>query len=78
MFTCHLENNNKFIYELKSTKFSINLVFKSNNENNLSSLYSYSYSIIFDKGCPTKVEPFLKKNLITNLDKKVQEQIKNI
>ncbi|WP_156940239.1 hypothetical protein [Mycoplasmoides alvi] len=54
------------------------MVFKSNNENNLSSLYSYSYSIIFDKGCPTKVEPFLKKNLITNLDKKVQEQIKNI
>lgn len=64
-----LENNKKFIKELKSTKFSINLWFKSNIKGKI-----YSYSVIFNNKSEIKIEPFFHKSMIP-LDKDVEQEI---
>ncbi len=65
-----LEDNKKFIEELKSKKFSVNLRFKSNFQNKI-----YSYSIIFDDESQIYIEPFFYKNIIY-LDKIDEQEIK--
>lgn len=65
-----LENNKKFIEELKSTKFSINLNFKSNIKGKI-----YSYSVIFNNESEIEIEPFFHKN-ITYLDMKDEQEIR--
>lgn len=64
-----LEDNKKFIEELKSKKFSVNLRFKSNFQNKI-----YSYSIIFDDKNQISIETFFHKN-ITCLDKVDEQEI---
>ena len=63
-----LEDNKKFIEELKSKKFSINLRFKSNFQKKI-----YSYSIIFDDENSISIEPFFHKNIIRLNEKDEQE-----
>ncbi len=65
-----LENNKKFIEELKSKKFSVNLRFKSNFQNKI-----YSYSIIFDDKNQISIETFFHKNIIC-LDKVDEQEIR--
>lgn len=65
-----LENNKKFIKELKSTKFSVNLMFKSNIKGKI-----YSYSVIFNDKSMIQIEPFFHKSMIP-LDKGVEQEIR--
>lgn len=64
-----LEDNKKFIEELKSKKFSVNLRFKSNFQSKI-----YSYSIIFNDENQISIEPFFHKNIIY-LDKIDEQEI---
>lgn len=66
-----LENNKKFIKELKSTNFSVNLRFKSDIKDKI---YYYSYSVIFNKS-EIIIEPFFHKDAF-RLDEKDQQEIR--
>ena len=65
-----LENNKKFIKELKSTNFSVNLMFKSNIKGRI-----YSYSVIFNNKSAIQIEPFFHKSMIF-LDKEDEQEIR--
>ena len=65
-----LENNKKFIDELKSKKFCVNLTFKNTIKVNI-----YSYSIIFNDKCVISIEPFFDKNII-HLNKIDEQEIR--
>lgn len=56
-----VENNHKFLKELKSKKFSINLKFKTN----IKDVFNSSYSIIFDCDVPVEVQPFFYKQIVS-------------
>lgn len=68
-----LKNNKMFIDEMKSKKFSINLRFNSNFQNNI-----YSYSIIFDNDEVVNVETFFQKNIVTLKKEDIQELNKHL
>lgn len=68
-----LKNNKMFIDEMKSKKFSINLRFNSNLQNNI-----YSYSIIFDNDEVVNVETFFQKNIVTLKKEDIQELNKHL
>lgn len=69
-----LENNKEFIKELKSTKFSVNLRFKSEIKDKIYH-YHYSYSVIFNDKSEIEIEPFFHKIAVC-LDKKDQQEIR--
>lgn len=66
-----LENNKKFIKELKSTNFSVNLRFKSDIKDKI----YYSYSLIFNDKSAIQIEPFFHKNAF-RLDKEDEQEIR--
>ena len=68
-----LKNNKIFIDEMKSKKFSINLRFNSNFQNNI-----YSYSIIFDNDEVINIETFFQKNIVTLKKEDIQELNKHL
>ena len=66
-----LKNNKKFIKELKSAKFSVNLMFKSKIKDKI-----YSYSVIFNDKSAIQIEPFFHKYTVY-LNKEDEQEIRN-
>ena len=64
------EKNQNMINELKTENFSLNIRFESKDINKI-----YSYSLIFKKNKPIKLEPFFTRKII-NLDENDINQIK--